>query len=130
MEPKLILIYSVLCCALCYFIAQQKERHTGVWLLLGFFFGIFAVIIVAFIPKKSAQENQEDQLVKFTLGGSWFCPNCNQTNSPNVWECYNCHYHLALIKRLEGGKWQCPQCEIVNTLENQRCPNCQYPQVV
>jgi hypothetical protein len=32
------------------YVASQKNRSVGGWLLLGFFFGIFALIFVALLP--------------------------------------------------------------------------------
>jgi hypothetical protein len=47
---SLVLIQSVICSMFCYFIAGQKNRDSTGWLVLGFFFGIFALIAVAGLP--------------------------------------------------------------------------------
>ena len=47
------IIYLILSAALgivCMQIAQKKGRNPKLWLVVGFIFGIFAVVAVAFLP--------------------------------------------------------------------------------
>jgi hypothetical protein len=44
------LIFWLFCFIGAGYVASQKNRSVGVWLLLGFFFGIFALILVALLP--------------------------------------------------------------------------------
>ena len=38
------------CVAGCGYLAKEKNRSTGGWVALGFVFGIFALILLAFLP--------------------------------------------------------------------------------
>ncbi len=44
------LLLSVLLGILCHNIAQTKNRNKELWAILGFLFGIFAVIIISLLP--------------------------------------------------------------------------------
>ena len=52
-----------ICAGLCAFIANEKGRGVFSWMLLGFFFGIFAVIGICAVPSlgKKVYEEIEDQ---------------------------------------------------------------------
>ena len=56
---SLILIQAVICSVFCSFIAGQKNRDSTGWLVLGFFFGIFALITVAGLPVAPASAASE-----------------------------------------------------------------------
>jgi membrane protein DedA with SNARE-associated domain len=47
-------IFGLLLWAFCFvgsgYLASQKNRSVGAWLVLGFFFGIASLIIVALLP--------------------------------------------------------------------------------
>ena len=34
----------------CYKVAESKRRNKELWAILGFFFGIFAVIVISIMP--------------------------------------------------------------------------------
>jgi len=36
----------------CYYLARSKGRNAGGWAVAGLFFGIFALIVLAFLPKR------------------------------------------------------------------------------
>lgn len=36
----------------CYFVAKSKNRNAGAWAVAGLFFGVFALLVVALMPKK------------------------------------------------------------------------------
>ncbi|WP_414578823.1 hypothetical protein [Anabaena sp. CCY 9402-a] len=44
------LIFASLWACISRQIAQNKGRNPGIWLVMGFFFGIFAVILVSILP--------------------------------------------------------------------------------
>lgn len=45
-----LLLLSVLLGILCHNIAQSKNRNKELWAILGFLFGIFAVIVISLLP--------------------------------------------------------------------------------
>lgn len=45
------LIIWILLAAACYYVAKDKNRNAVVWGILGLLFGIFALVIVALLPK-------------------------------------------------------------------------------
>jgi hypothetical protein len=48
------LVVAIICSVACYKIAQSKGRGTTLWAILGFFFSIISLIIIAVLPKKTA----------------------------------------------------------------------------
>jgi hypothetical protein len=50
MMEVLGLIFWLFCFIGTGYVASQKNRSVGGWLLLGFFFGLFALILVALLP--------------------------------------------------------------------------------
>lgn len=51
----MILIYlfvGIVCAILCANIAKSKNREAGLWGVLGFFFGLIALIIIAVLDKR------------------------------------------------------------------------------
>ena len=50
----MLLVIWLVCAALCYAIAESKNRDQVVALCMGFLFGIFAVIGYVILPKKEA----------------------------------------------------------------------------
>ncbi len=47
------LILGIVCAVACYKIAGSKGRGATLWAILGFFFNIIALIIIAILPKKT-----------------------------------------------------------------------------
>ena len=52
METAIVLAWGV-CAVISAVTAAKKGYNAGAWLVLGFLFGIFAVIVVALLPNKS-----------------------------------------------------------------------------
>jgi hypothetical protein len=50
----LSIIVSIICAIVCYRIAIGKGRGPALWAILGFFFSIIALIIIAVLPSKNA----------------------------------------------------------------------------
>jgi hypothetical protein len=47
----LMLVGAVVCGLICYLLAKKKNRRTWLWLGLGLFTGIFALIVLPFMKK-------------------------------------------------------------------------------
>jgi len=62
MEALGLLVW--ICCVVgCGYLANKKHRSVGSWLALGFFFGIFALIVLALLstlPKVLVLPKKED----------------------------------------------------------------------
>jgi hypothetical protein len=67
----MVLIQAVICSMFCSFVAGQKNRDSTGWLVLGFVFGIFALIAVAGLPVAPAPADAE------------FSPDQNDDRDPN-----------------------------------------------
>lgn len=52
-----ILIWSILFAIGCCLIATEKGRSTIAWLILGFFFGFFALLVIICLPEKINKED-------------------------------------------------------------------------
>ncbi|MFN5855183.1 MAG: hypothetical protein ACK456_04685 [Pseudanabaenaceae cyanobacterium] len=46
----IVLIIAVICGAICHAMATGKRRSPELWAVLGFLFGLFAVILLAVLP--------------------------------------------------------------------------------
>jgi len=44
------IIIWIICAIACVSIAESKGRNQGIWGIMGFLFGIFAVILLACLP--------------------------------------------------------------------------------
>lgn len=49
----LFLIWHCVFALVCGAIAGDKNRSGITWLILGFFFGFFALIVIAYLPEKN-----------------------------------------------------------------------------
>lgn len=46
-----IIIVGIICAIICSLMAENRNRNTAVWALLGFLFGIFAILAIAIMGK-------------------------------------------------------------------------------
>ena len=51
-NPSIFLIGGVVMAVICGFVAQSKGRSVALWVVLGFVFGLIALIILAFLKKQ------------------------------------------------------------------------------
>ncbi|MCH9620916.1 MAG: hypothetical protein S4CHLAM20_03250 [Chlamydiia bacterium] len=54
----LVLIVSTLITILCYSIAKKKKRNEFLWAFLGFFFGVFSLLVILFLPAKKGSKQR------------------------------------------------------------------------
>ena len=48
--PFLIIVFGAVFAYICAQIAEKKGRSQATWMLLGFLFGLFAVITISLLP--------------------------------------------------------------------------------
>ncbi|HUT29937.1 MAG TPA: hypothetical protein VMX13_09105 [Sedimentisphaerales bacterium] len=89
-----VILQAVVCAGFCHFIASEKNRDAGGWMILGFFFGILSMIALAAVPEiefededsvDDMSENQSEGLAN----GQWKC-RCSQINSGSDKKCIKC----------------------------------------
>jgi hypothetical protein len=51
--PLIELVVGIVCAYVCYRIAIGKGRGGTLWAVLGFFFGLIALIIIALLPRRA-----------------------------------------------------------------------------
>jgi 4-hydroxybenzoate polyprenyltransferase len=51
-NPSFFLIGGIVMAVICGFVAQSKGRSVVMWVVLGFVFGLIALIILAFLKKQ------------------------------------------------------------------------------
>jgi len=85
---------------ICGWIAFSKDRSTGLWLLLGFVFGVFALVVIALLPdrkqfdfiKPSKPWVPTVENVRPTTYGT--CPGCGRlaftADADGSYHCYAC----------------------------------------
>ena len=47
----MVLLCSIAIGYVCYKVAKEKGRDAATWAVLGFLFGIFALMVLVFLPK-------------------------------------------------------------------------------
>lgn len=48
-----VLIWSIMFGVLSYYVANEKGRNCIIWLVLGFFFGLIALLIIICLPDRN-----------------------------------------------------------------------------
>jgi len=76
-------------------LAGEKGYGTVAWGVLGFFFGLVALLTIGFAPNliKSEQSNIKYYVKKEEK--KWKCPKCNNENPNSTYQCENCGYKLV-----------------------------------
>lgn len=73
----------------CWIIANSKARLAGGWCIAGFFFGLFAVFIVAVLPSLARDKNAP------TPGTHVRCPDCKELVRRDASICMHCRCKLV-----------------------------------
>jgi len=60
---ELILVVSVICAIICAVMAEPRGRNKIGWALGGFFFGIFAILLIAVLGKTNEKILEEKGIV-------------------------------------------------------------------
>lgn len=77
---EIILVWFV-CAVICYFLASEKNRNTTAWVVMGFLFGVFAVIALMLLPKISSDK----------------CPHCKETVQAGATICKHCGGTIGIV---------------------------------
>ena len=97
------IIGLIFCGAISSYIAEAKGLRGGVWFLIGFFIGIFGVLIVAVVSKN------EEELVRrqVTEGKLRKCPACAEFVQYDAKKCRYCNEifeHILTISSPQNSK--------------------------
>lgn len=84
-----LIIQGIIFGGFCAFIASQKNRDSGVWFFLGFFFSILAVLALIAIPKENSAD-QPDAIRK--------CPFCAEFIKAEAVICRFCQKDLPVLE--------------------------------
>jgi hypothetical protein len=97
-----VLIHSLTFGAFCAWVANSKGRIGGDWFLLGFFFGIFALLAVGFAPPATPRTDvvieTEDELPPRDER-SRGCTCCGTRVAPTSRFCGNCGADVPVARR-------------------------------
>lgn len=86
------------CPILCAIIAGHKGLGSGRWMVGGFFFGIFALILLIVLPANAANVAQEE--VKSGLRK--ICPFCAETVLAAAKVCRYCGKDIQVVKEVQA----------------------------
>lgn len=53
MSVGLVIFFGIVWSIVCSIVAGNKQRSVGGWATAGFFFGIFALLVLAFMPRRA-----------------------------------------------------------------------------
>jgi hypothetical protein len=100
------LLLWILFPAACGFVAFGKERSVGLWVVLGFLFGAFALVVIALLPEKNKWEYVERQApliapVASTRPQTYgHCPKCGRiaftADDDGDYYCFACGEHVQV----------------------------------
>lgn len=135
-----LVIFGIVCCIIvwilfglaCGKIAGNKGYESG-WYILGFLFGIIALLIVLCLPDNYAPSysSSPKKVIHNTSGHNesrvivWKCPKCGNGNTKFDRFCPKCGEEMKeeyLLKHTS--KWVCHSCGRTNSPENKYCSNC------
>ena len=122
---------------ICMFIAQKK-RDKSSWFILGFVFGLIALIALIALPKLD-YETEEDT---FTCGecsatvekDDKICPNCGDVFEGDIFTCIECGATVKEDDKIcpncedvfEGDIFTCIECGATVEEDDKFCSNCGY----
>ncbi len=132
-----IIFYSVVWAVVCSKVAENKGYERGNWHIWGFFFGIFAFLVLVTKQPKSktvtvepesalSRMVREDEELKekraIASGTMWKCPKCKKANSNYIRTC-SCGTEKPdpIIERTSTPKWTCVNCGAQNTIYQVIC---------
>lgn len=81
-------IYWFFVAILCGVLARTKNRSFSIWFLLGFFFNLLALILLAFLPARKSRRSLKQGTIK--LERPLICRNCGRQNSQARRDCIAC----------------------------------------
>jgi predicted RNA-binding Zn-ribbon protein involved in translation (DUF1610 family) len=76
-------------------LAGKKGYDSGLWGVLGFFFGFIALLTIGFAPENN--NSNRISSVKKTIenpNAKWSCPECNESNLNTTYQCSKCGYKI------------------------------------
>lgn len=124
-------VLGIACGFACEKIAKSKGYPAGAWWLIGFFFGVLALIGVVLIPVKKNKDNQAGaqamNMPNQSPVSNGYAPinmqNMNnvQNDSANVQNTRSASYTAPAANL---GNWSCPVCMTKNTGADSRCKKC------
>ena len=76
-------------------LAKKKGYSGGLWGILGFFFGIFALLTIGFAPINTISKNYIGSGKFENNNKRWKCPKCNSDNPNSTYQCGSCGYKLV-----------------------------------
>ena len=65
-------------------LAAKKGYSQAAWFFLCFFFGLFALLVLGFVPQNTMKETN------FNMTNIWKCPKCKIENTKDTFTCKNC----------------------------------------
>ena len=92
-------VSSLLLGVICGAVAISKGRNSWLWGILGFFFGVITLIVIAALPGVRPQWRVVDTSAARSVR---HCPQCNAENDLESNFCTNCGTRLSLEPEVEG----------------------------
>ena len=100
MEVIIFLVIGVVFGFICSSIAGGKNRNAMLWGVLGFFFGLITLIIIAVLPRVESSGGEASGEMRAWRASQRSpvrsCPNCRAENSTANQYCANCGSELAM----------------------------------
>lgn len=114
-----LILFWIMLAFVCSAVAEYKNRNTMAWFWLGFFFGIFALIVVAVLPKIEVYEPYSGNTPQYHI--------LIQPQNPPYYYQYppqQTYSNYQPRLQLEAGTSSCPGCGTKVENNFNLCPYC------
>ena len=121
MEWIFVLFWMFACPIICALVADAKGRGACGWMAAGFFFGIFAVILIIALPADRENLVREDG----KRGLKKICPYCAEAILSNARVCRYCGKEVVEDESTQDGLTKpCPFCAEPIRQKATECRHC------
>jgi hypothetical protein len=98
------------------------KGYSNKWFFLGFFFGVFGLLIAVLLPDLRKESRSEEECARLPQP-SWTCAYCGNRNPGETSSCLACQKAREEAS-LPALFWQCPKCSANNPRVARFCPSC------
>ncbi|MGH2959649.1 MAG: zinc ribbon domain-containing protein [Solirubrobacterales bacterium] len=106
-----VLFFGLVFAGICGLIAENRGHTRGLWIVLGFVFGVFALVGILLLPKGEH--------------GNKTCPDCAETIKAEARICRHCGHEFPDAQSIQAQRVvEAPHPSGLPRSDSLRCPSC------